>query len=280
MVLCLYNGYEVKTMNPINEYRDYYVVKGNELIQRAIYSMTTQQQKLLLYLISKIKPYDDKETLYSISIREYCDIAGIEKTSGSNYISIKNSLDKIDAVKTWIIRDDGKLERIRWFNRLIINADSGTIQASFHETIWNYIFDLQKRYTQYQLVNVLPLRSKWSIRIYELCASYKYQGYFEMPLDEFRKVIGVNADKKNDDGYTIDVIYKKNKTEIIYRKISHLRAILDRACVEINDFTNISIQYNLYKEGRSFNRIGFTIKNKRPLDETMTHARQRERLNK
>lgn len=101
-----------------------------------------------------------------------------------------------------------------------------------------------------------------------------------MPLDEFRKVIGVNADKKNDDGYTIDVVYKKNKTEIIYRKISHLRAILDRACVEINDFTNISIQYNLYKEGRSFNRIGFTIKNKRPLDETMTHARQRERLNK
>jgi len=39
--------------------RNHLVVKHNSLIQKTRYSLTTQQQKVLLYTISKIQPGDD-----------------------------------------------------------------------------------------------------------------------------------------------------------------------------------------------------------------------------
>lgn len=250
-------------MPTVNQNREYYVVKGNDLVQHTMYAMTTQQQKLILYFISKIKPYDEAGTLYSITVGEFCDICGIDKTNGMNYINIKNSLDKVDAIKTWILKD-GKYERFQWFNRLILNPNDGKIQVSFHETIWDELYDLHEKYTKYQLVNVLPMKSRYSIRIYELCASYRYVGTFEMPLDEFRKVIGVSE-----------------KDEKKYEKNSHLKArILDKAVEEINNFTNLQISYTFRKEGRSFKSIIFDIKDKPPLGEALAHIKQRERLNK
>ena len=249
-------------MPSINQSRDYYVVKGNDLVQHSMYSMTTQQQKLILYFLSKIRPSDEAGTLYSISIQEFCDICGIDKTNGMNYINIKNSLDRIDAVKAWILKD-GKYERFQWFNRLMVNLNNGTIQVSFHITVWDELYDLHKKYTRYQLINVLPMRSRYSIRIYELCASYRYAGSFEMSLDEFRRLIGVSEEEKK------------------YTKNSHLKArILDKAEYEINNFTNLHVSYTLIKEGRSYTRISFKIEEKSPIGEALAHTKQRERLNK
>lgn len=250
-------------MPSTNQNREYYVVKGNDLVQHTIYLMTTQQQKLLLYFISKIKPLDEAGTRYTISIQEFCDICGIDKNNGMNYINVKSSLERIDAVKAWIFKD-GRYERFQWFNRLIINPNDGKIQISFHETVWNELYDLHKKYTRYQLINVLPMKSKYSIRIFELCASYCYAGAFEMPLEEFRKVIGVSEEDE-----------KK------YTKNSHLKArILDKAEEEINNFTNLHISYALIKEGRSYKSISFKVEEKTPLGEALTHIKQRERLNK
>lgn len=263
-------------MPSINQSRDYYVVKRNDLVQHSMYSMTTQQQKLILYFISKIRPSDEAGTLYSISIQEFCDICGIDKTNGMNYINIKNSLDRIDAVKAWILKD-GKYERFQWFNRLIVNSNDGTIQVSFHITVWDKLYDLHKKYTRYQLINVLPMRSRYSIRIYELCASYRYAGRFEMSLDKFRRLIGVSEEEIDNFRRLIGV----SKEEKKYTKNSHLKArILDKAEYEINNFTNLHVSYTLIKEGRSYTRIYFKIEEKSPIGEALAHTKQRERLNK
>ena len=44
----------------LEEERNQLVVKHNALIQKTRYSLNTQQQKIILYLISKIKPDDDE----------------------------------------------------------------------------------------------------------------------------------------------------------------------------------------------------------------------------
>ena len=38
--------------------RNQYVVKANDLIRKTRYNLTTQQQKIVLFAISKIKPTD------------------------------------------------------------------------------------------------------------------------------------------------------------------------------------------------------------------------------
>ena len=45
--------------------REQYVVKANDLIRKTRYSLTAQQQKIILFAISKIKPDDDITTKYT-----------------------------------------------------------------------------------------------------------------------------------------------------------------------------------------------------------------------
>ena len=49
------------TEKNLDKERDYYVVKANQLITKSRYSLSLQQQKILLYFISQIKPEDNKK---------------------------------------------------------------------------------------------------------------------------------------------------------------------------------------------------------------------------
>ena len=60
------------------ENQRYFVAKANDLIRKTRYNLTTQQQKIVLFAISKIKPNDPPETQYEISIDELCEACGIE----------------------------------------------------------------------------------------------------------------------------------------------------------------------------------------------------------
>ena len=71
------------------------VVKANELIQKSRFTLTLQQQKVVLYLISQITPYDDDFKLYEFSINEFCKVCGIDETNGKNYLDLKQAVKDI-----------------------------------------------------------------------------------------------------------------------------------------------------------------------------------------
>jgi hypothetical protein len=54
--------------NSIPEEQGYNVIKRNDLIQYSRYNLTIQEQKIILYLISKIAPSDTDLKLYSFNI--------------------------------------------------------------------------------------------------------------------------------------------------------------------------------------------------------------------
>ena len=51
--------------------QSFFVAKSNEIIQKSRFSMTVQQQKIMLFHISKIKPEDEPGELYTITVRDY-----------------------------------------------------------------------------------------------------------------------------------------------------------------------------------------------------------------
>lgn len=79
-------------MDEIIESREMFVAKSNALIQRSRYSLTLQQQRILLFLISKIKPTDTPEETYTFSIEEFCKVCGITASTGDYYKTIKDDL--------------------------------------------------------------------------------------------------------------------------------------------------------------------------------------------
>jgi hypothetical protein len=72
----------------IQVFRNYRVVKHNDLIQRSRYDLGTQEQKIILYLITKIKPEDSVLKLYEFNIQEFCEVCGIDMESGQNYANL------------------------------------------------------------------------------------------------------------------------------------------------------------------------------------------------
>lgn len=225
----------------INQQRGYMVVKANDIIRRSRFTLSTQQQKILLSMISKIKPEDKPNQTYSFEIQEFCRLCNIDWGSGRNYDAIKQALYGIDRQIMWIKQPEKKREtRLRWLNELHISEGSGEIIFSFHQDMFPYLLDLREKYTQYCLINVLPLRSKYAIRLYELLKSYEKTAHFiSMPLDELK----ARLDASN------------------YTNLKDFKArALERAVKEINTYTDIEISYTLKKvKSRAYNAISFRV---------------------
>ena len=95
------------------ENQRYLVVKANDLIRKTRYNLTTQQQKIVLFAISKIKPNDPPNTRYEIAIDELCEACGIEIDGGHYYKVIKDDLVKL-TTRLWVKMPDKSEATVSW----------------------------------------------------------------------------------------------------------------------------------------------------------------------
>ena len=220
----------------ISKDRNYYVVKANQLITKSRYSLSAQQQKILLYLISRIKPDDDTNTIYDFSIKDFAKVCGYDVSSGYYYPLIKDDIKKLRDASSWIEIEKDREVLFSWLNTVELNKNSGEIRISFHSTVAPYLFQLRERYTQYNLYQVLSLSHKYSIRLFEFLSSMRYKEIFEIDIETLKKHI--DAEK--------------------YEKISHFKdRILIPAINEINDYTELNIEYAFKKTGKKITHIVF-----------------------
>lgn len=218
-------------------------VLDNAIIQKCRYDMTTLQDKILLYMISKVKPTDTGDEVYNISIRDYCEMCGIELDSGKSYQNLKEAILEIDQ-KYYLLKmpDQKKERRLRWFNRLDMNYGSGIVEYSFHNDMKPFVYYLQREYTMIPIEQITRLRSKYSVKLYKLFKSYanmnqKKQEWF---IDDFKRLIG--AEK-----YT--------------RYPDFRRYVIEQALNEINGYTDIIVEYKPEKRNsKAVNVLVFEIK--------------------
>lgn len=162
------------------------VVKANSLIQKSRYKLSLQEQKIILYLISKIMPNDTELKEYKFSIIEFCELCGIDYQQNKQthaYIKqvIKNLADKSE----WIELDEVET-LIRWIAKARITKRSGIITIKLDEDLMPYLLELKKNYTKYQLQNIIPMKSKYGIRLYELLKSYLNLGKVRFSIEELK----------------------------------------------------------------------------------------------
>ena len=248
------------------ELQSYYVVKSNELIQKARYAMTVQQQKLILYAISKIKKNDSPDQEYELSIDEICAACGLElDTGGTYYKRIKDDLLKL-TTRIWVRFPDKSEGTVSWLSDAYIMPLSGTVTVKFHERMTPFLFELQNRYTQYQLAEVLVFKGKYSIRLYELIRSFLTQ---EELRDGKEKEISFSVDELREllsaDNYTSFPEFN--------------RSVIKKSVDEINQCSDvIRVNYDVYKSGKKATRIVFVVSCPTLLQKFQAHEESRKRL--
>lgn len=219
------------------------VVKSNQLIQHSRFSLSTLQQKIILYIISQITPYDEELKLYEFKITEFCRVCGIEP-KGDIYTLIKNQVKAISDKSLWIELDNGKETLVRWIEKPYIDERQGTIQIKLDEDMKPYLLRLKEKFTEYELIYTLNFKSKYSIRLYELLKSIHYK-----KLKTYEQVFSIERFQK-----LLDSCYEDFKD-------FHSR-VLKPAQKEINTFSDINLEYELLKKGRKITHIKIIINSK------------------
>lgn len=240
----------------IIEQREMQVRKANEIIQKSRFSLSTQQQKIVLYLISKIKPFDKEFQYYDFSIVEFCKVCGISLT-GKNYNDIRQAIKAIADKSMWLDLEDenGTEALIRWIETPVIVKNTGYIKIRLNEAMKPYLLQLKENYTTYELLWTLNFKSKYSIRLYELIKSYHYH-----ELDKY--TISFSFDELRE---------KLNSTYTNYK--SFKQRVLLPAINEINAFSDKTIELEEIKEGRahSVKVIQLTLGTKDTIERIQLH---------
>lgn len=232
--------------------RNYYVVKSNALIQKSRFSLSLQAQRCLLFAISRIKFSDAPSTEYTFSIKDILDACAIDpETHGDHYTRIKAELKALRDNSIWITNADGKEETVSWFSKVKINKGTGTVSIKFDETIQDYLFLLQNKYTQYKLSTPLAFQSKYSIRLYELLLSYIKKSDLEsgIPIEL---------------SFTPDEI-KDRLDATNYKKFYDFRRfVLEKSKDEINTYSeDINVSYDYEYKGKVATKVVFIVKDAR-----------------
>ena len=241
------------------EVRTRLVVKSNDLIQKARFQLSLQEQKIILYLISKIKPDDDDFVHQDFSIIDFCKVCGIDYDNGGNYKAVKDAIKALSDKSVWLMLESGAETLVRWVNKAWINKKSGIIKMRMDDDMKPYLLQLQSRFTQYELFYTLAMRSQYSIRLYELLKSYEFKKKWTFDIDELKRLLSA---------------------ENYARFPDFKRKVIDISMREINDLSDLNISYQVIKTGRKFGKIEFYISLKKDIDERMrTWARIEEAIN-
>lgn len=248
--------------------REYLVVKGNELIQKNRFELSLTEQKTVAFICSMIKPIDaiDKangvpfQLEYEFNIRDYCKVCGVDYDNGKNYADVKETLKRLRDRSMWLTLEDGSETLVGWLSKVRTNKKSGKAMIEIDRDLVPYLFDLGQKFTQYQLYNILAMKSAFSVRIYELLKSYAFQKKKIFMLDELKHLLGV----ENVKSYS--------------RYPDFRRKVLEKAQEEINELTDIYFKFDTITKGKKVEAITFHITPKSPMERMIAGETANDRL--
>jgi len=236
------------------------VVQANSLIE-ASYKLKTSQQKFLRIMASMIKKNDEDLKMYEFKINELLELFQVKDQSKYKEIP-KQTRELMGNVLTF--KTDKKIIQVPFLNYCEYETGAGILRVQFHPFLKPFYLYLSKEnpYTKYELKNILPLKSIYSIRIYELLKQYEKIGKRTIGIEKLRE------------------LFQIKKTEYV-RYNDFKRKVLQQAQKELPLKTDISFEFEEIKTGRKVTSIGFNIKaNTKAIDEVCATSEYKSKVGK
>ena len=228
--------------------KNYLVTKANTLIS-ANYDLSLQEQKLILTLASMVQPTDEEFKEYEFRIKDFMELLGIEtQTKYTEIPKITKELMK----KVFEIREGKDIIQLSWLSSARYKTGEGLVILKFDSSLKPYMLQLKELYTSYRLENILSLKSKYSLRLFELLKSNEYKKIWKIELDELKKLLGATE-----------------KSYSVYQNVKN-RIIL-QAQKELKKKTDINFDFEEIKTGRKVTALRFYIHQNRikPINNAM-----------
>lgn len=232
-----------KTIVGVGQMSNNQLVKKHNALIEAHYKLSLTQQKIIIAVISTISIDDVDFKDYTISIKEFQKIIGASSSKNNTFIrkAAQNLLKKPLSIRL----PGNKTVHCNWFSSIIHptrggeGSKSDLITFHFDPILKPYMLQLKNNFTLYNKGNIMCLRKKYSIRLYELLKQYLKIGYRKFSLVDLKASIGI------DGMYPIINSFEQK--------------VLKLAKKEINKETDIYIEYQFIKTNREVTHVEFTI---------------------
>lgn len=217
------------------------VVKSNKLVE-ARQRLSIQEQRIILLLISKIRPEDVNFLWYKFQILDLAKFLGIEASKGI-YIDVRKAVRKLMKRVLTIDRKEQNID-LHWIEAAAY-GEKGYVKICINQVLKPYLLNLKAHFTKYYIGYVVHLRSTYSIRIYELLKRFENLGEVFFEVDRLKHTLGVDQDEYKLYGHF------KNKVVLVAQK-------------ELHEKTDITFAFEETKTGKKITGIRFVIKKNDP----------------
>lgn len=265
---------EQKRTWAIEEARGYKVAMHNDLIQRNKYTLyknaggglTLTEKKLLLWIISKITPETKELAPMELDLTEYCAVIGSggEYNSGQTYKHLKETLTKLLGRVMWLDYGDGQEVNVRWLDRVVMQKGTRYVTVKLDNALEPYLLELKREYTMYPLHDVVRMKSRYAIDLYQFLQSEVFKGrIIKKSIKELRSLLDC-----------LNTCYDN--------AANFRRKILDPAVADINSYSELRVNYELAKApgSRAYTDVVFYVQNLRTSTELEDQVEANQRYNR
>lgn len=226
----------------------YLTVAQDNCICQTVYAknkekdLTIYQKQLIFLTIGRVQKGDQKFKIEKISFGEFMDIMGIS-VGGNTERKIAECVENL-VDKSFIVKNAcGQEEELFWVDPEITRVDwkKKVIFIQLNKDLEKYFLNLDKLFTSFQLGFVTNFKSKYSFRIYEYLHSYLGLGKLIVRREDALKLLGNSC----------------------YRHIADFdRFVLKKAVDEINEYSDIIVEYYRRFDRKTITHYFFKIRRK------------------
>uniref|UniRef100_UPI0013CE0593 replication initiation protein n=1 Tax=Helicobacter pylori TaxID=210 RepID=UPI0013CE0593 len=234
----------------VKKSQKYLVTQDNRFIYAKYGDTTANELKFFYYVISKLNSINDKDfELHEVPISEILGKV-LSHESEDNYTYIKNlcrSLSKRILEDESIVFDpvtnkkEEMFEVMAIFKRIQYLKRKAVICYQLNDCLKPYLLGLRKNFTQIPLQRILPIKSGYAIRIYQMLLSELKQNRNEVEMNLL---------------YLQDVLCVPKS---LYVWIDFKKRVLEPSLKEINATTDIVADYRPLKERQKIVKLAFEL---------------------
>lgn len=228
------------------------VVKSNSLME-AKFQFKLWEMRLFEKMISLIKKGDKDFRSCKIYMKDL--ITYFEGNSKNDYKLIEEAALSLGDKKLFIPYESKQGSK-RWakisiFPTITIphaedrGGENAYIELEFHHDLKSHLLDLKERFKAYDIRNIQPLRSIYSIRIFILLKQFEVIGFRRMEVQTLKELLGVDNEQ-----YKLYADFKKR--------------VLLRPQKDLEEHCDIRFDFVEEKVGKKVQSIYFTIKPNEP----------------
>ena len=204
------------------------IIAQDNRISSARYELSLIEKKILYILVREIREKfvlntDGNKTLFQDLVIKTTANTLIKGIKEKNYKRVRKAF--VDLRMRSFSWDNGKdiekeQDEYEGFEVGFINYSkwdkNGDIEFEVSKLILPFFVELTKKFTEYNLIVAISLKSKWSQRFYEICSQWKNAGGINLNIKELREQFGLI------DKYTKYAAFKSRVIDVAHKELKEL----------------------------------------------------------